>query len=197
MQAGATGLAPVAFWFLRHGETDWNVKSLAQGAVEVPLNENGIAQAHVAAGRLANRGIHQIICSPIGRAQKTAEIVAARIGASIEIEPGLRECAFGVMEGQPIAGQWFTDWLDGKSTPEGAESFAALRVRGVGAINRATSKPPPILVLAHGGLFRAIRAAMGLEPNFRTPNATPLFCEPPRGGATSWTLTPIADPAAA
>jgi broad specificity phosphatase PhoE len=188
-------LTPIAFWFLRHGETDWNTKSLAQGAVEVPLNENGIAQAHVAAERLVNRGIRQIICSPIGRAQKTAEIVAARIGATIEIERDLRECAFGVMEGQPIAGQWFTDWIEGKSTPEGGESFADLRVRSVAAINRATGNPPPILVLAHGGMFRAVRAAMGLEPNFRTPNATPLFCEPPRGAATAWTLTPTSEPA--
>ena len=141
------------------------------------------------------RGIRQIICSPIGRAQKTAEIVAARIGATVEIDRDLRECAFGVMEGKPIAGQWFTDWIEGKSTPEGGESFAELRARSVAAINRATGKPPPILVLAHGGLFRAVRAAMGLEPNFRTPNATPLFCEPPRGGAGAWTLTPTAEPA--
>ena len=158
------------------------------------MNANGIAQAHSAAARLRNRGIRQIICSPIGRARVTADIVAAAIGASIEIDSDLRECAYGVMEGQPMAA-WFTDWVTGKSTPEGAESFAALRVRGVGAINRATGKPPPILVLAHGGLFRAVRAAMGLEPNFRTPNATPLFCEPPRGTATAWSLTPIPDEA--
>jgi broad specificity phosphatase PhoE len=193
--SAAPELTPVTFWFLRHGETDWNVKSLAQGAVEVPLNENGIAQAHTAAERLRNRGIRQIICSPIGRARVTADIVAKTIGATIEIEADLRECAFGVMEGKPIAGQWFTDWIEGKSTPEGAESFAELRTRGVAAINRATSNPPPILVLAHGGLFRAIRAAMGLEPNFRTPNATPLLCEPPRGTATAWSLAPVADPA--
>jgi hypothetical protein len=30
---------------------------------------------------------------------------------------------------------------------------------------------------------------MGLEPNIRTPNAVPLFCEP-GPGETPWTLTP-------
>lgn len=180
-------LNPIPFWFLRHGETDWNAKSLAQGRVEVPLNPNGIAQAHAAAERLKHRGIRQIICSPIGRARDTAEIVAAAIDASIAIDPGLRECAYGVMEGQPMfEGSWFADWVTGKATPDGAESFATLRHRATAAINRATADPPPVLVLAHGGFFRAVRAAMGLEPNFRTPNATPLFCEP----AAPWSLTP-------
>jgi probable phosphoglycerate mutase len=36
-------------------------------------------------------------------------------------------------------------------------------------------------------MFRALRAEMGLEPNVRTPNATPLWCEP---GRPAWTLTP-------
>jgi probable phosphoglycerate mutase len=43
-----------------------------------------------------------------------------------------------------------------------------------------------VLVVAHGALFRALRAEMGLEPNVRTPNAVPYFCEP----ASPWTLTP-------
>ena len=46
----------------------------------------------------------------------------------------------------------------------------------------------PVLVVAHGALFRALRAEMGLEPNVRTPNAMPLFCEP----GAPWSLTPAA-----
>lgn len=45
-----------------------------------------------------------------------------------------------------------------------------------------------MLVVGHGALFRALRADMGLEPNVRTPNATPVFCEP---GVPAWTLTPV------
>ena len=30
------------FWFLRHGETDWNAKGWSQGNVDIPLNANGI-----------------------------------------------------------------------------------------------------------------------------------------------------------
>jgi probable phosphoglycerate mutase len=83
-----------------------------------------------------------------------------------------------VNEGKPIADQWFIDWLDGVATPEGAESFASLRARAAEAINRVVAKTAPVLVVAHGGFFRALRADMGLQPNVRLPNGTPYFCEP-------------------
>jgi probable phosphoglycerate mutase len=60
-------------------------------------------------------------------------------------------------------------------------------VRAVAAINRCLAQPAPVLVVAHGGLFRAIRKTMGLEANIRTPNATPYWCQP---GSPAWTLTP-------
>lgn len=31
-------LTNVPFWYLRHGETDWNARNLSQGNVDVPLN---------------------------------------------------------------------------------------------------------------------------------------------------------------
>jgi len=37
-------LEPVPFWFLRHGETDWNAQGISQGNVDIPLNAVGIAQ---------------------------------------------------------------------------------------------------------------------------------------------------------
>jgi len=79
----------------------------------------------------------------------------------------------------------------GRFTPEGAETFAALRRRAVAGVNRATALPPAVLVVAHGALFRTLRAAMGIEPNMRTQNAMPIFCEPPTDGGSVWTLTPM------
>lgn len=54
--------------------------------------------------------------------------------------------------------------------------FAELGARAVAAINRATAKPGPVLVVAHGALFRALRGALGHKPNVRTPNALPTWC---------------------
>ena len=179
-------IEPHPFWFLRHGETDWNARNLSQGSVDIPLNATGVAQADRAALALENRGIRTIVSSPLGRARHTANTVAAALGLPVAIDPDLREVSFGEMEGQDMGGAWFVDWVEGRVTPQDAEPFAALQARAVAAVNRALALDAPVLVVAHGALFRAVRDAMGLERNVRTGNAVPFFCEP----GTPWQLTP-------
>ncbi len=178
-----------AFWFLRHGETDWNARNLAQGNVDIPLNPVGQAQAQTAAKLLANRGIRTIISSPLSRAHDTALAAAEVIGQPVLIDPELHEVTFGDHEGQPMLAKWFDDWVAGLFTPNGAESFDVLRIRVVAAINNALRHEAPVLVVGHGAVFRAVRAAMNLPPNLRTPNAVPLFCQP-GAGDEPWTLIP-------
>ena len=178
-------LARAPYWFLRHGETDWNRANRTQGSTEVPLNATGIAQAHAAAALLHGRGIVRIVCSPLERARHTSEIVAAVIGAPVEIHPELREAGFGVHEGE-VMGAWFAAWAAGEVAPEGGESFAEVRARAVTAMNIVLAEPGLSLVVAHGGMFRTIRAAMGFAAAVRTPNGVPLYCLPDGGG---WTMT--------
>lgn len=182
-------LTPRAFWFLRHGETDWNACGLSQGNIDIPLNPVGIAQARSAATLLANCGIHSIVASPLSRAHDTATMAAEVIGRDVALDPELRECSFGVQEGQPMA-QWFDDWVAGHFTPDGAEPFLTLQARAVRAVNRALERESPVLIVAHGALFRALRAQMNLAPNVRTPNGVPLFCQPGRTPTEPWTLIP-------
>lgn len=181
-------IAPVPFWYLRHGETDWNRQGLSQGNIDIPLNELGLAQAREAAEKLRNRGITSIIASPLSRARVTAEIVGEALGLDVAIEPDLREVSWGVQEGQPIA-EWLQDWIAGHMTPEGAESFVAMRHRAIAGLNRAVNQPPAVLIVAHGGVFRAIRSAMKLEMTGRTRNCVPMRCEPPRAADQDWSLT--------
>ena len=172
------------FWFLRHGETDWNAQGLSQGNVDIPLNPNGLAQARAAAELLRGRGIASIVASPLSRALVTAEIAAAALGLPVLIDEALREVRFGVQEGQPMQ-DWFSEWIEERFTPAGGEPFAELRARAVAAINRALDLPAPVLVVAHGALFRSLRSAMGLPAHERLPNATPILCAPNGAG---WTL---------
>ena len=184
-------LNPVPFWFLRHGETDWNAQGLSQGNVDIPLNKVGHVQAERAARTLVGLGIAAIVASPLSRARVTAETVGRTLGLPVAIEEGLREVAFGEQEGRPM-GDWYDDWIRGDYTPPGGETFAALLERAGAAVNRCTAKPGPVLVVAHGALFRALRVAFGHEPNVRTPNALPIRCLPPEDGEAAWTLTPLA-----
>ncbi|RVT99445.1 histidine phosphatase family protein [Rhodovarius crocodyli] len=183
-------LNPIPFWFLRHGETDWNAEGRSQGRTDIPLNAVGRAQADRAARTLAPITIRTIVASPLSRALVTAQTVAATLKLPVSTDIDLQEVGFGEQEGLPM-GDWYQDWTDGLMTPPGGESFQALRDRTVAAINRATALPGPVLVVAHGALWRAFRAEAGLEANIRTPNALPLFAEPPKDGAAAWTLTAL------
>jgi broad specificity phosphatase PhoE len=187
-------LTPTAFWFIRHGETDWNAQNLSQGDIDIPLNAVGRAQAQSAAALMQGHKLVTIVSSTLSRALDTARAVSAVTGVPVETDDGLRETKFGEQEGKPM-GDWYDDWIAGTYTPEGAETFAGLRTRAAAAINRAISKPAPVLVVAHGGLFRAVRSAMGLVPNLRTPNAVPIFCQPPSAEGEPWVLEPVVGPA--
>ncbi len=180
-------LPRAAFWFLRHGETDYNAKGLSQGAIDVALNANGRAQAAAAAPMLAGRGIVEIVSSPMLRTRETTAVVNEALGLPVRFEADLREVIFGGMEGKPLM-PWFPEWLEGRFTPEGAETFAAVTARVDGAMARVLAGPGPVLVVAHGGVFRAIRDLMGLPRGEGiTGNAVPLFCEP---GLLGWRVTP-------
>jgi probable phosphoglycerate mutase len=178
-------LAPVPFWFLRHGETDYNAAGLSQGALDIPLNATGRAQAGGAGPRLAGRGIARIVASPMIRARETADIVSEFLGLEVSYEAELREVVFGGMEGKPL-NPWFPEWLEGRYTPEGAESFAALTMRVEAAMARVLALPGPLLVVAHGGVFRALRDLMGLPKEGLTANAVPMLCEP---GESGWLVS--------
>lgn len=181
-------LIRVPFWYLRHGETDWNARNLAQGRTEVPLNANGLAQAKRAAEQLQGQGIVSIVSSPLSRAYNTAQIVARSLDLPVLVEPELVECAYGEEEGQPMS-EWFDSWIEERFTPAGGETFVELRQRAVRAVNRCLAQPGPVLVVAHGALMRALRVQMGLERLSRTRNAVPIHCRPEGNG---WHLDSIA-----
>ena len=177
------------FWFLRHGETDWNAQGLSQGRTDIPLNQVGVLQAERAAMTLRVSRIATVVASPLVRARRTAEIVAEPLGLPVALDDDLAEVNFGEQEGQPM-GDWYDDWIAGAYTPAGGETFQQLLDRAVRAVNRAVAKPGPVLVVAHGALFRALRLALGHEPNVRTPNALPLHITPPPDGGTEWGISP-------
>jgi probable phosphoglycerate mutase len=183
-------LNPVAFLYLRHGQTDWNARNVSQGNVDIPLNATGRAQAVQAAGLLKHRGIRTIVASPLSRARDTAATVAAALDLPVAIDEGLREASFGAQEEQ-LMGEWFHDWVAERFVPEGGEPFATLRDRAAAAINRATAREGLVLVVGHGAFFRAVRSAADLTADVRTQNAQPLRMDPPANGSAAWMLSPL------
>src|SRR5580698_3059326 len=89
----------VPFVFIRHGQTDWNLKNMLQGHTDIPLNGTGHAQAYNAVSILSGKGISRIVSSPLIRAHKTAEIINEHLRVPLHILDGLKERSVGVLEG--------------------------------------------------------------------------------------------------
>ncbi len=89
--------------FIRHGQTDYNKQARLQGALPVPLNDVGLAQARSLARVLADYGIGAIYASPMVRALQTAQILAERLGQMPVQDARLGEIAFGCFEGMTMA----------------------------------------------------------------------------------------------
>jgi len=51
------------FYFIRHGETDWNLESRTMGQKDISLNNTGKLQARQAATLLKKYEIRTIFCS--------------------------------------------------------------------------------------------------------------------------------------
>ena len=101
-------------YYIRHGETDWNVAGRLQGRRDVPINARGRAQARHSGEILRDLFVRDdrdpagldYVSSPLGRARQTMEIARAALGldpAAYAIDVRLAEIAFGDWEGCTIA----------------------------------------------------------------------------------------------
>jgi broad specificity phosphatase PhoE len=81
----------VILW-VRHGQSTWNVIDRMQGhELSPPLTDLGREQAGRAAEALVDVGAQRLLSSPATRARETADIIAERLGLTVEIEPLLLE----------------------------------------------------------------------------------------------------------
>lgn len=86
-------------YFVRHGQTDWNIQNRLQGSVDVPLNSTGIQQAHILADKLSSTHFDLIISSPLKRALDTANIINQGRNINLVTDSSLLERSFGCLEG--------------------------------------------------------------------------------------------------
>jgi broad specificity phosphatase PhoE len=150
------------FYFLRNGETDWNVEGRFQGHSDIPLNAQGLAQARAAAQIMADRSVDLIVASPLIRALKTAAIVAEAIGKPLRIDSELKERPFGDYEGQAVneVKRKLGVPLDQRLVrlPDNAEQWPETGVRTIRVLSRWLDAHPDetILFVSHSGLIDSL-----------------------------------------
>jgi broad specificity phosphatase PhoE len=157
-------IPPRSFYFLRHGQTDWNAAGRFQGHTDVALNALGVSQAHRAAQARAACPIDIIVASPLIRALTTAAIVAERLNQPLFADSALKERHFGAFEGlvvdevkRRLGLERMSGWCSTCRPTRSNGMRPARAPRG----DRHLARPPPgqdsrLLFVTHAGLFDAL-----------------------------------------
>lgn len=117
-------------YLIRHGQTEWNLKGRLQGGKDSQLTALGREQASAVALSLQKAAPGSILASPLGRAKKTAEIIAKALDIPITEDERLGELRFGKAEGLTMSeidkrwpdfrahreqDKWHVCWPDGEN----------------------------------------------------------------------------------
>ena len=159
-------------YYIRHGETDWNVTGRLQGRHDVPLNARGRDARHplrrnparpVRARRPRSRRL-RLCFEPAGPCPRDHGLGAARArlagATAIETDQRLAEISFGEWEGFTIAQLHKRD----------PAAHRAARARQM-AFPAAGRRELQACVGAHGPLVRQPRARHGGRPPMAAPRA--------------------------
>jgi probable phosphoglycerate mutase len=146
---------------IRHGETEWNRTRRFQGREDIPLNDNGKAQAGALAGHLKEEAITAIHSSVLKRAMETATIIHAfHKGVPLVPEEGIIEMDLGEFDGMD-ATVWLKKypgfmkkWMEAPadiSMPNG-ENLFQVQSRAVKTVEQIVSRYPDqstLLISSH------------------------------------------------
>lgn len=157
-------------YFVRHGETDWNLARRVQGHSDIPLNEYGRYLARETAKGLKDVPFDLAYTSPLIRARETAELILEGRDVPIIGHEDIKELGFGICEGMCISGEhkapqteefnkFFTD--TGHYIPaEGAESVQDLLARTGRFLQELYQNPQlqekTILISSHGAAMTGL-----------------------------------------
>ncbi len=157
-------------YFVRHGETDWNLERRLQGQSDIPLNEFGRSLAMKTEEKMREIPFDHVISSPLIRAYETAEILIGNRDLKIEVDERMTEISFGEFEGLCCAEEGYNipdpDFIDFFKNPEqygapkGGETILEFQQRLQAFMTELYQNEKftdrTILIAAHGATIRGI-----------------------------------------
>lgn len=175
--------------FVRHAETEWNLRGIIQGQRDSTLTGRGLREtsALLAALVASDYRVECVYASPLGRAWQMGQSLAECFRCSLLAEAALKEQAFGQFEGMSAnhllqnhpddANALFR--FDAAYCPPGGESLthASQRVLGFLLTLEETSHYQTICIVSHGHVSQGVLATLkeGTVDNFpryAQPNAS-------------------------
>ena len=157
---------------VRHGETDWNRQGRFQGQIDIPLNENGRAQAVAAGNYLRKVSFQRAYTSSMARPRQTAEgILIHHPGVPLTSVSDLVEIGHGQWEGcleSEIEDGWadlLAAWKEAPETvqmPDGETIHEVWdrSLRGWHTIAASLHSDETALVVAHDAVNKTILCAL-------------------------------------
>ncbi len=174
-------------FFIRHGQTDWNMEGRIQGSHDSELNQTGIIQAEKLGSKLleSNHKVSKIYTSQQKRAVRTAEILSKAIDVEYIPAEGLQEMNLGKWEGllwpevQEKFPEKYNEWINNRrytKTP-GGESYQDVLERVMKTVQKIINENnSDVAIVTHGAVIMCLRCYITNTPfnemrRFRTENA--------------------------
>ena len=148
-------------YFVRHGQTIWNVENKICGATDIALTPLGHEQAIETGKRILEQGIRadEILYSPLVRAKDTALHISEMIGIPAREEWRLREQNFGKYESTPRDGAMFAlAKREFVCRYEGGESMLHLAQRIYNLLDEVVASDKTYMLVAHNGIARVVHS---------------------------------------
>ena len=150
-------------YFVRHGESEWNVLGRICGSTDIPLTDRGREMARETGRKIVEEGlkIDKIISSPLSRSYETASIIASFLGLEVKKDDRRKEQNFGVWEGKsPIANPEFQAAKRVFcSSYGGGESMLKTAQRVYNLLDEIKEdKDNTYLLVSHNGIYRMVQS---------------------------------------
>lgn len=150
-------------YFVRHGQTVWNVENKICGATDIALTELGHQQAIETGKMLLEQGIQadEILYSPLIRAAETARHISEITGIPGRMEPRLKEQNYGKWESTARDGLAFRKAKeDFCCRYEGGESMLQLAQRIYNLLDEIKEEAgrKTYILVAHNGIARVVNS---------------------------------------
>ncbi len=168
------------FYFLRHGETEYNTKHIVQGQIDSPLTAEGIENIKKLAVKFRDIKFDLAFSSDLLRAKRTAEIIALEHKLAVETTELIRERSFGKYEAQHNSVldayyKLFSELSDEEKftySKDNVESNEKLMARVITFLRETAIAYPgkTILVASHGTVLRVLLTHLGYGTHKTLPS---------------------------
>lgn len=152
-------------WLLRHTATEWSKNGRHTGVTDLPLLPEGEDVARRLRPVVDAHHFDLVLCSPLQRARRTAELLGLGDGAVIDAD--LHEWNYGDYEGitTKVIRETVPGWTVWSHPCPNGETGAEVATRAQRVIDRALAATGDVALVAHGHYLRVLAATwLGLPP---------------------------------